>query len=439
MEFLIEQDQGYINCRNYDEETPLVLAGEAGLYDVIPKLIEAGADVNLCSETTSSLHEVVRRPKLVQLLLSHGADINKRDIRGHTPLHKAVIDSNLESVCTLLYYNADVNIIDENQLTPFMISLIKDNVEIQHVLFDYVYDFNMCTKEDYTTFELALRYNSPFAQQMLYRGVNIRINAFYCLMKNYEINEVIFKQIWDNLKYNKSKPIVVSMICRSSFGSEKFERLLNIMIESSNIELLMRSTSNMSIDALVSCAHYNKCNIEVVSRFVLGLVEYGYTLDFSNIHTIFNCYPGCELVKILRYWTLRPIIWADYLHPSYIILRFMFDVENSIKEIKTHFYMYYDTEEFDVLHFNAMKFNYDYIFEFCSDRKLVSLFEYDFPEEVLPSVPKLVELSRDAARESIISRFNVHKACDYYKILDQLDICEVYKDILRFDKKIYKI
>lgn len=66
------------------------------------------------------LHVAVtyNRPKMVQLLLDHGGDVNCRSNGGYTPLHLAAFTGHVSCVCVLLKYNADISATDDYNKTP---------------------------------------------------------------------------------------------------------------------------------------------------------------------------------------------------------------------------------------------------------------------------------------------------------------------------------
>src|SRR6266702_4527605 len=62
-------------------------------------------------------------PRVVQLLIQHGADANARD-RGHsTPLHLALSWRSAETVQLLVKHGADVNARDASHKTPLHLTL----------------------------------------------------------------------------------------------------------------------------------------------------------------------------------------------------------------------------------------------------------------------------------------------------------------------------
>jgi len=114
MEYLIRKGAD-VNWA-YDGETALLTAAYQGRVQVLSLLIENGADIN-CKRFrgASVLHEAVhnvsadnldRKIAVVEILLSHGFDIETTDVDGHTALHCV---GNLQIAEILVNKGADVN------------------------------------------------------------------------------------------------------------------------------------------------------------------------------------------------------------------------------------------------------------------------------------------------------------------------------------------
>lgn len=79
--------------------------------DIVQLLVECNADVNSISENDESgtpLNHAVSR-EVAEYLIAKGACVNDSDSYGHTPLHEAVIDGNIQVVQTLINHDADIN------------------------------------------------------------------------------------------------------------------------------------------------------------------------------------------------------------------------------------------------------------------------------------------------------------------------------------------
>ena len=124
---------------NNDEDERLALARLL--------LTDSWADVNaqdLHGETPLHYATRYRRPKLVQLLLAHGADAQAVDNRGRNPLHqmspfdhKEDPQDVLRVTQLLLEQGVDINLLDENHETPLHIASSIGLFETIRVLLDH--------------------------------------------------------------------------------------------------------------------------------------------------------------------------------------------------------------------------------------------------------------------------------------------------------------
>ncbi|GLC49139.1 hypothetical protein PLESTB_000186600 [Pleodorina starrii] len=82
-----------LTARNKRGRTPAHVASLFNRHAILDRLLSAGADVNaLDAEQQTPLHLAVRancsvEPELVKTLIRHNADLERADVRGHTPLH----------------------------------------------------------------------------------------------------------------------------------------------------------------------------------------------------------------------------------------------------------------------------------------------------------------------------------------------------------------
>ena len=136
------------------EQTPLaaaMFAGEDGINaEMVKFLAENGADLSeifALDENTFTnainLSITAERPDVAEILLSHGANPNYRDLSGRTSLVYAVVTSE-EILRLLLLYGADPNIPDNNKRTPLMLAALDVGTEpgIMEALIEYGADIN---------------------------------------------------------------------------------------------------------------------------------------------------------------------------------------------------------------------------------------------------------------------------------------------------------
>lgn len=102
------------------EGTPLHVAVEFDRLDLTRLLLEHDADVNAISEDGSygiPLHHAASR-QVAECLIAHGADIDAQDSYGHTPLHEAASDGNLDVASALVAHGADTGAHSHSGWTP---------------------------------------------------------------------------------------------------------------------------------------------------------------------------------------------------------------------------------------------------------------------------------------------------------------------------------
>jgi len=82
------------------------------------------------------LHESVSngRPKILQLLIDHGADVNCCANGGYTPLHLAAFTGHKDCVHVLLGNNADISKTDDYGKTPMQTAELSARSDILKVL-----------------------------------------------------------------------------------------------------------------------------------------------------------------------------------------------------------------------------------------------------------------------------------------------------------------
>jgi len=113
-----------IDSATYDATfTALHHALAKGHFDCAKILIERGADLNLLNEGGcfgTSLHYAVYKDSVefVKLLISKGAEVNIISGQGFSCLHQAVMGEQPEICKILLTAGSDVNVKDEEELTP---------------------------------------------------------------------------------------------------------------------------------------------------------------------------------------------------------------------------------------------------------------------------------------------------------------------------------
>jgi len=103
---------------------PLVHAVRRDDLAEVRGLVEQGAQVRISygSFNNSPLHAAISE-KMIDYLISAGADVNAKNDCGMTPLHLAAILRNARVVKSLLKHGADVHSLNDARETPLHVAL----------------------------------------------------------------------------------------------------------------------------------------------------------------------------------------------------------------------------------------------------------------------------------------------------------------------------
>ncbi|KAJ8979231.1 hypothetical protein NQ317_019083 [Molorchus minor] len=131
VEILLERGAD-ANVKNHMSQTPLHLAARAKAYDCVEMLLEKGnasPNVEDCDKRTA-LHTAVGKTAtscdIIELLINYGANINKKDQYGYTPLHVAALMQLSQCVEILIRNGADVTTKSKCGMTP--LGIIKRKI-----------------------------------------------------------------------------------------------------------------------------------------------------------------------------------------------------------------------------------------------------------------------------------------------------------------------
>jgi ankyrin repeat protein len=120
--------------------TPLIRAVQGEMGDsLVTLMLEFGAKVNaIDKERNTALHyaamqrasDEVRNVEVVRILLAFGADQGIKNLRGRTPLYKAVMWQHVGRATELLDYGADLEVADNNRWTALHGAVLQGNVPL---------------------------------------------------------------------------------------------------------------------------------------------------------------------------------------------------------------------------------------------------------------------------------------------------------------------
>ena len=103
----------------------------------------------------------------IKFLVGKGADVNKQDNQGYTPLTNAARQRQDETVKLLISLKADANLVDGNAMTPLIAATMRDHVPSVKVLLDGGANIEKPGPEDFRPLALALAENKYEAAKAL--------------------------------------------------------------------------------------------------------------------------------------------------------------------------------------------------------------------------------------------------------------------------------
>ncbi len=115
--------------------TALHMAAAGGHADVVTLLLDRGANVNRANDRGATpLHKAIGSPDVVEILLAHDAEVDARDERGRSPLHWLGRYPTLLSARMLIEHGAAVDARDHRDETPLHRASMAAEIEMMELL-----------------------------------------------------------------------------------------------------------------------------------------------------------------------------------------------------------------------------------------------------------------------------------------------------------------
>lgn len=181
--FILDSVPSIVNTQNDEGESVLMLASAFGYEEIVKKLINAGANLNLQNVNgNNALVYIMGNPpqiKIAQILIDSGIDINVRNKDDYTPLMVSVIFGGLDIAHLLLENGAtldldDLNKLPQNELVGPIICYAYNKTKLKQLI-DMGVNINaQCLPYKYTALMIAASIGDPqMIQNLIDLGANI--------------------------------------------------------------------------------------------------------------------------------------------------------------------------------------------------------------------------------------------------------------------------
>lgn len=140
---LLEKDSSLVDARDYENCTPLIRAVEVESLRLVQALVSNGADLGVVNPTRDTpLHIAVRKGnrEIVRFLVDHGSFIRLWNADGYFPAHLAILNRDCEALQMLCQNNIDSNLQTTKGQTCFMLACQAGSFECAAYLLDYQAD-----------------------------------------------------------------------------------------------------------------------------------------------------------------------------------------------------------------------------------------------------------------------------------------------------------
>ena len=133
--------------------------------DVIKKIIEIGADINICDENknTAFLYAALyyNNPNIFEILIENGADKNAKNILWANAIMISLYNKEISILKKLIELGLDINIQNKGGWTPLMsIALDFCSLEKAKTLIEHGADINLKNKTDKSALDIAKEFGN---------------------------------------------------------------------------------------------------------------------------------------------------------------------------------------------------------------------------------------------------------------------------------------
>ena len=168
------------------------------LIEVVSVLLSAGADTELytatgCCGTALHLATAMADLRLVQALLTRGADVNSVNVNNITPLHTASLNGRTEVCDLLLGHGSQIECRDKIGFTPLLVASQGGHLDTARLLVTRGARTDAAQRRGAMPIHKAAQNNRHEVVEFLVREAGVSVNVVSSVFINYKILNLIYK------------------------------------------------------------------------------------------------------------------------------------------------------------------------------------------------------------------------------------------------------
>jgi ankyrin repeat protein len=166
---------GFVILHAFRNDTPLSLAIVCSHRDMVELLLEHGADPNRRVQDGFTPLQLADRADIAELLLARGASMTARGYENRTPIHQAAMQGRMEVAALLLSRGADIEARDRFGRTPLLLAV--DQPTATRKMVDFLLRsgarVNVSASDGETPLRAALSRDKEIVRRLLEGGADV--------------------------------------------------------------------------------------------------------------------------------------------------------------------------------------------------------------------------------------------------------------------------